>query len=388
MAFTSQPLPTPGFFSAAIQTDNDNPFDNAFGKGGSSPNPQTSFGDSSRHEQNFFAPINSGGYNGGYVPCDFLSDQQQPKMNLNGWDFGEKVSDTLEYPDPSIVRSNASPPLSTSTSPDWAFRGYHDQATGPSSLQTSNIGVDPRVQYGQITPPDDNDNDNGKSTNQAFDTNMPDEVNSTPSYQKSARSSISKRKRASTSTEQNLALAPGAIKLSRMSLRSRSKKGENIAASVEDNVADGKDEKRSKFLERNRVAASKCRQKKKEWTSALEAKARDLQAEKAQLQVMLDGMTAEVMYLKNEMLHHTQCGCSNIRDYMAREAEAIAKGDGGYSPSALLRRRELRYGKLTRSDGDASSRRASVMSGMTNAVTTDCDEESVIGGDIEMREAS
>ncbi|KAK6315453.1 hypothetical protein J4Q44_G00149820 [Coregonus suidteri] len=45
------------------------------------------------------------------------------------------------------------------------------------------------------------------------------------------------------------------------------------------------DEKRRKFLERNRAAASRCRQKRKVWLSSLEKKAEDLNSMNGQLQV-------------------------------------------------------------------------------------------------------
>lgn len=45
------------------------------------------------------------------------------------------------------------------------------------------------------------------------------------------------------------------------------------------------DEKRRKFLERNRAAASRCRQKRKVWVQSLEKKAEDLSSMNGQLQV-------------------------------------------------------------------------------------------------------
>lgn len=45
------------------------------------------------------------------------------------------------------------------------------------------------------------------------------------------------------------------------------------------------DEKRRKFLERNRAAASRCRQKRKVWVQSLEKKAEDLSSLNGQLQV-------------------------------------------------------------------------------------------------------
>lgn len=47
------------------------------------------------------------------------------------------------------------------------------------------------------------------------------------------------------------------------------------------------DEKRRKFLERNRAAASRCRQKRKVWVQSLEKKAEDLNTMNGQLQVIL-----------------------------------------------------------------------------------------------------
>lgn len=48
------------------------------------------------------------------------------------------------------------------------------------------------------------------------------------------------------------------------------------------------DEKRRKFLERNRAAASRCRQKRKVWVQSLEKKAEDLNSVNGQLQVLLN----------------------------------------------------------------------------------------------------
>lgn len=78
------------------------------------------------------------------------------------------------------------------------------------------------------------------------------------------------------------------------------------------------DQRRSRFLERNRVAASKCRQKKKEWTQNLEHRARDLQRENHSLRLLLDSCKEEILFLKGEMLKHTGCGCENIQESLQR----------------------------------------------------------------------
>ena len=86
------------------------------------------------------------------------------------------------------------------------------------------------------------------------------------------------------------------------------------------------DQKRNKFLERNRVAASKCRQKKKEWTSNLESRARTLQNERNQLSLMASSLKEEVLWLKGELLKHSTCDCERIRHYLNREANHLAPG--------------------------------------------------------------
>ncbi|KAI9882520.1 MAG: 54S ribosomal protein, mitochondrial [Watsoniomyces obsoletus] len=93
---------------------------------------------------------------------------------------------------------------------------------------------------------------------------------------------------------------------------------------TEEAMEEGEDSKRSKFLERNRVAASKCRQKKKEWTSQLEIRARALQLQKDQLSLVVASLKNEVLALKGELLQHDSCGCERIRQYLHREADHLA----------------------------------------------------------------
>ena len=76
------------------------------------------------------------------------------------------------------------------------------------------------------------------------------------------------------------------------------------------------DVKRSKFLERNRVAASKCRQKKKEWTQNLENRARELQKNNTQIRMVVESCRQEILFLKGELLKHSQCECESIQTFI------------------------------------------------------------------------
>ena len=75
-------------------------------------------------------------------------------------------------------------------------------------------------------------------------------------------------------------------------------------------------EKRTKFLERNRVAAAKCRQKRKEWITDLNDRVRKLQQNKALSSQLVHFLKEEVLFLKGELLKHSSCGCPHIKAYL------------------------------------------------------------------------
>ncbi|XP_072531104.1 cyclic AMP-responsive element-binding protein 5 [Salminus brasiliensis] len=70
---------------------------------------------------------------------------------------------------------------------------------------------------------------------------------------------------------------------------------------------DDPDERRRKFLERNRAAASRCRQKRKVWVSSLEKKAEELTHTNLQLQNEVTLLRSEVTQLKQILLAHKDC---------------------------------------------------------------------------------
>ncbi|XP_075900228.1 cyclic AMP-responsive element-binding protein 5-like isoform X2 [Nelusetta ayraudi] len=67
------------------------------------------------------------------------------------------------------------------------------------------------------------------------------------------------------------------------------------------------DERRQKFLERNRAAATRCRQKRKLWVSSLEKKAEELTHTNLQLQNEVTSLRSEVGQLKQILQTHKDC---------------------------------------------------------------------------------
>ncbi|XP_033733122.1 cyclic AMP-dependent transcription factor ATF-2-like [Pecten maximus] len=81
-----------------------------------------------------------------------------------------------------------------------------------------------------------------------------------------------------------------------MPLLKRIKKDENCS-----------DDRRVKFLERNRAAAARCRQKRKHWITNLERKGDELQMVNNRLMSDINGLKSEVAQLKTLLLAHKDC---------------------------------------------------------------------------------
>ncbi|KAG0168571.1 hypothetical protein DFQ28_002534 [Apophysomyces sp. BC1034] len=67
------------------------------------------------------------------------------------------------------------------------------------------------------------------------------------------------------------------------------------------------EEKRKNFLERNRLAALKCRQRKKQWLSNLQTKVEYLTNDNEQLQLQTNALRDEVVNLRTLLLSHKDC---------------------------------------------------------------------------------
>ncbi|RGP81778.1 transcription factor atf21 [Fusarium longipes] len=95
----------------------------------------------------------------------------------------------------------------------------------------------------------------------------------------------------------------------------------------DDDDDDGLDEtaKRSKFLKRNRIAASKCRQKKKEWVSSLEDTRYGLEHENNILHKQYNGLVDELSTIKNQLMQHASCNDANINQWLDNEARKFVQ---------------------------------------------------------------
>ncbi|ORZ08984.1 hypothetical protein BCR42DRAFT_424407 [Absidia repens] len=98
---------------------------------------------------------------------------------------------------------------------------------------------------------------------------------------------------------------------------------------------DDEDEKRKNFLERNRLAALKCRQRKKQWLNNLQAKVEFLTNDNEQLQIQTNALREEIMNLKTLLLAHKDCPISQANGFpsnlssKSQPQQTLIHGSGG-----------------------------------------------------------
>ncbi|XP_056129757.1 cyclic AMP-dependent transcription factor ATF-7b isoform X1 [Lampris incognitus] len=95
------------------------------------------------------------------------------------------------------------------------------------------------------------------------------------------------------------------------------------------------DERRQRFLERNRAAASRCRQKRKVWVNSLEKKAEDLANMNVSLTNEVTLLRNEVTQLKQLLLAHKDCPVTAMQKKAAFLAAGGDESSRGPSTEAI-----------------------------------------------------
>lgn len=165
----------------------------------------------------------------------------------------------------------------------WPSSDYN--LTYLPEILTTIDSANARSQYGQVTPPDDESSDFAKQGLSQLQPACPN-----------------KRKKVAVRHRKNAA---------------RSLNGDSQAIDPDD----PRYTKRSKFLERNRLAASKCRQKKKSWVESLETKARELLALNNALGPEIASLKCELLHMKLEIVKHRSCDGPEIQELMKQDSE-------------------------------------------------------------------
>ncbi|XP_069382023.1 cyclic AMP-dependent transcription factor ATF-7a isoform X3 [Paralichthys olivaceus] len=107
---------------------------------------------------------------------------------------------------------------------------------------------------------------------------------------------------------------------------------------------DDPDDRRQRFLERNRAAASRCRQKRKLWVSSLEKKAEELSNMNVSLSNEVSLLRNEVAHLKQLLLAHKDCPVTNLQKktaYLVAEESMKDTSEPTGSPAPVIQHSSL-----------------------------------------------
>ncbi|CAJ1079414.1 cyclic AMP-dependent transcription factor ATF-2 [Xyrichtys novacula] len=139
------------------------------------------------------------------------------------------------------------------------------------------------------------------------------------------------------------------------------------------------DEKRRKFLERNRAAASRCRQKRKVWVQSLEKKADDLSTMNGQLQNEVTLLRNEVAQLKQLLLAHKDCPVTAMQKKSGYHISEKDESCEEMSVPGSPQNEAIQHSSISTSNGVSSSSSTatavSAPSGAANATSNQSTEE-------------
>ncbi|XP_058248165.1 cyclic AMP-dependent transcription factor ATF-2 isoform X2 [Hemibagrus wyckioides] len=136
------------------------------------------------------------------------------------------------------------------------------------------------------------------------------------------------------------------------------------------------DEKRRKFLERNRAAASRCRQKRKVWVQSLEKKAEDLSSMNGQLQNEVTLLRNEVAQLKQLLLAHKDCPVTLMQKKSGFHLLDKEDSSEEMSVPSSPHNEAIQHSSVSTSNGVSSSTASGSATGPTTDQSTEGEESS------------
>ncbi|XP_034417011.1 cyclic AMP-dependent transcription factor ATF-2 isoform X1 [Cyclopterus lumpus] len=135
-------------------------------------------------------------------------------------------------------------------------------------------------------------------------------------------------------------------------------------------TSENPDEKRRKFLERNRAAASRCRQKRKVWVQGLEKKADDINSMNGQLQSEVSLLRNEVAQLKQLLLAHKDCPVTAMQKKSGYHISDKDESCEEMSVPGSPQNEAIQHSSVSTSNGVSSSSTTSAASASSSGATT------------------
>jgi hypothetical protein len=119
---------------------------------------------------------------------------------------------------------------------------------------------------------------------------------------------------------------PAVARTARQSTRKQRMSSTGSSSKGEDE--DDEESKRRQFLERNRQAALKCRQRKKQWLANLQHRVEFLATDNEQLQSQATMLREEVINLKTLLLAHRDCKVAQANGVTVGMIESVSAASG------------------------------------------------------------
>ncbi|KAK6436973.1 hypothetical protein LTR95_006841 [Oleoguttula sp. CCFEE 5521] len=189
--------------------------------------------------------------------------------------------------------------------------------------------------FGQVTPPDD------ASSDAVSDSKA--QIASRISSEERGRNDKSERAR------------NAAVQRHSKSKKQRRSSGVSPVSAGSEGEEGG--DKKEKYREKNRLAAAKCRAKKKDNIEGIEDRHRNLSAMNSALRKQVQDLRGELTDLRTHALDHQGCNC-RIARYNVNQAQKVAMGTGGIGSStgnsALGHLPDCRYRRESESGSAAS----------------------------------
>ncbi|KAJ9618982.1 hypothetical protein H2203_008798 [Taxawa tesnikishii (nom. ined.)] len=261
-----------------------------------------------------------------YTPFGLSNTQAQsndmsfPGMeNEYGHDFG--FAGLLS--DSENLFANNGQPTHVNPASMWSFP-HKPGPAADASANTQVPGLDQVLdnksgtvseQFGQITPPDEHVSDQ---------------------FAKPPRKRSTLDSGYGTMLESDMTMSGmGDRKQSSSGPSKRARKDSRISPVESEDMGFEGDDRREKYREKNRVAAAKCRAKKKEHVDLLEENHRTQSVLNAALKSTEKGLRDELSFWRTQALQHTFCNCRPIQEYNLRKAQNLA-AEGGFGSNSSI----------------------------------------------------
>ncbi|KAM0264240.1 hypothetical protein ACHAQJ_000727 [Trichoderma viride] len=257
---------------------------------------------------------------GSSFPFDFQADDSiavDPGLTLSPY--------TTTTPESHFTTPSSMPLLSPGSSIDY----FGDHRTSIGSLDTT---IAPHETVTNTATTKTNNHNNHNKNNKANKTaSIPTAATATATTMitrtrkastqnagasaSEAQPRTKKQKTASSAQDTTVKQEPPQQQEQQQSPPPRRKSSRRGAAAKKEDVA-----QRTKNLERNRIAASKCRQKKKEWVVELEETKTSMEQRHNNLRMEYFQLLDEVTRIKNHLMAHATCNDPNINFWIEKEA--------------------------------------------------------------------